>query len=201
VSAIAGRPPQPGTSAHLVAPAQNFGSRPTGQYATVSTTLFINPTMTDWIAWNRFPDLRAVSDSSPGQLFLGAYQPEVDDHFNLTVTNPVGQKLTLAMDQNGVLGAPIGLQSMIFGMASRTPNVVRGDNFGSPSFFDESGGFNSIFSEVGEYKFDFVFQNIGGDAGYPDIYLLVHTVPEPLALELVLAVGVVVFSRRVIGFG
>jgi hypothetical protein len=83
------------------------------------------------------------------------------------------------------VGAPIGLQSVIFGTAAATPDVVRGDNLGSPSFFDEAGGFNSIFTTAGNYRFDFSFQNIGGPAGYPDVYLLAHSVPEPSAMILI----------------
>ena len=197
VSTLASRPPQPGIAAHLVAPAQHFGSQPVGQYATATTTFFINPATTDWLAWNRFPDLRAVSDSSPGSLFLGAFTPEVDDSFNLTVTNPLGQTLTVAMDRNGPVGEPIGLQSMIFGLASAAPDVVRGDNVGSPNFFNESGGFNSIFSVAGNYRFDFAFQNIGGPAHYPDVYLLAYTVPEPHTASLAITAAIcVVFLRQ-----
>jgi hypothetical protein len=195
-NSLASRPPQPGTAAHLVVPAQNFGSRPTGQYATAATTFFVDPTITDWLAWNRFPDRRAVSDLSPGELYLGAYQPEVDDFFNLKITNPVAQSLTVAMDQNGVFGEPTGLQSMIFGQASMAPNVVRGDNVGSPSFFDESGGFNSIFTAAGNYTFEFSFRNIGGDAGYPNVYLLVHTVPETNTFTATLIFVVCCILRR-----
>ena len=187
IAALASRPPQRGIAAHLVAPAQRFGSQPTGEYAAASTTFFVNPAMTKWIAWNRFTDLRAVSDSRPGELFLGAFAPEVDDHFELTITNPAGRFMTVALDQNGVLGAPIGPQSMIFGESSAAPDVVRGDNFGAPSFFDEVGQFNSLFDVSGEYKFDFSFRNIGGDAGYPDVYVLVNTVPEPTSAMMAAA--------------
>jgi hypothetical protein len=176
---LASRPPQPGIAAHLVVPAHSFGFQPVGQYSTASATFFVDPATTDWLAWNRFPDLRAVSNTSPGQLFLGTYTPEVDDYFNLTVTNPLGQKLTVAMDQNGTLGQPMGQQSVIFGTAAAAPDVLRGDNFGTPSFFNEAGAFNSIFTTPGNYRFDFSFQNIGGEANYPDVYLLAHTVPEP----------------------
>jgi hypothetical protein len=139
--------------------------------------LTLDPSQIDWIAWNRFPDLRAVSDLHPGELFLGALQPEVDDHFNLKITNPSGQSLTLAMDRNDGSGNPLGLQSMIRGTPELAPNVIRGNNVGSLNIFDEDGGFNSIFTVAGEYKFDFSFQNIGGDTGYPDVYLLVHSAP------------------------
>jgi hypothetical protein len=176
---LASRPPQPGIAAHLVVPGHSFGFQPVGQYSTASATFFVDPATTDWLAWNRFPDLRAVSNTSPGQLFLGTYTPEVDDYFNLTVTNPLGQKLTVAMDQNGTLGQPMGQQSVIFGTAAAAPDVLRGDNFGTPSFFNEAGAFNSIFTTPGNYRFDFSFQNIGGEANYPDVYLLAHTVPEP----------------------
>jgi hypothetical protein len=180
-ASLAARPLQPGVAAHLVAAAQSYGSPPSSQYATASTTLFVDPAATDWLAWNRFPDLRATSNASPGQLFLGTYRPEVDDYFNLKITNPLGQSMIVAMDQNGVFGAPSGQQSVIFGAAAAAPDVVRGDNLGSPSFFNETGAFNSIFTVAGNYKFDFSFQDIGGDAGYPDVYLLVHAVPEPSA--------------------
>jgi hypothetical protein len=174
---LASRPPQPGTAAHLVAPAQSFGFRPVGQFATASKSLFIDPSQIDWIAWNRFPERRAVSDLYPGELFLGTYQTEVDDHFNLTITNPSGQSLTIAMDQNDGSGNPLGLQSMIRGAPALAPNVIRGNNLQSPTIFDEAGGFNSIFTVPGEYTFSFTFQNIGGDASYPDVYLLLHTAP------------------------
>jgi hypothetical protein len=185
-ASLAARPSQPDLAAHLVVPGQEFGSRPTGQYATASTTLFVDPVATDWLAWNRFPDLRATSNASPGQLFLGTYRPEVDDYFNLKITNPLGQSMTVAMDQNGVLGAPSGQQSVIFGTAAAAPDVVRGDNLGSPSFFNEAGAFNSIFTVAGNYQFDFSFQNIGGPTGYPDVYLLAHTVPESSTMCLVM---------------
>jgi Concanavalin A-like lectin/glucanases superfamily len=189
-AALASRPPQPGIAAHLVVPAHSYGSQPVGQYATATTTFFVDPSKTDWIAWNRFRDLRAVSDSKPGQLLLGTYTPEVDDYFNLTVTNPLGQSMTLAMDQNDAVGAPFGLQSVIYGAAATTPIVARGNNLGTPYLFDESGGFNSIFTTAGNYRFDFSFQNIGGLAGYPDVYLLAHSVPEPSSV--VVAVGAIV---------
>jgi hypothetical protein len=178
-ASLAARPPQPGISAHLVTATHLYGSQPSGQFATVSTSFFVDPAATNWIAWNRFPDLRAVSDSQPGALVLGTYTPEVDDYFNLTITNPSNQKLTVAMDQNGVLGAPTGPQSVVFGAAGAAPTVARGDNLGSPSLFTETGPFNSIFTTAGTYTFDFSFQNIGGLAGYPDMYLLVAAVPEP----------------------
>jgi hypothetical protein len=123
-----------------------------------------------------------VANSTTGQLALGTYVPEVDDHFDLTVTNPVGQQMTVALDRNDGIGAPLGPQSVIFGTASSAPDVVRGDNWSSPSFFDEAGAFNSIFTVAGNYTFDFSFQNIGGDAGYPDIYLLEHTADGPGAI-------------------
>ena len=177
--ALAARPPQPGTTPHLVVAAHDFGSQPQGQFATASTSFFVDPSTTDWIAWNRFPDRRAVSDSRPGELFFGTYQTEVDDYFNLKITNPLGQSLTLAMDQNDAIGNPVGLQSVIFGTAAASPDVARGSNVGTPSIFDEAGGFNSIFTVPGNYKFDFSFQNIGGPAHYPDVYLLTHSIPEP----------------------
>jgi hypothetical protein len=83
----------------------------------------------------------------------------------------------MAMDQNDGIGAPLGLQSMIRGTAAVAPDVIRGDNFHTPSIFDEAGGFNSIFTGPGDYTFTFSFQNIGGEAGYPDVYLLLHAAP------------------------
>src|SRR5438477_396613 len=88
------------------------------------------------------------------------------------------------LDTIKTLAIPMGLQSVVFGAAAPTPDVARGDNFGSPSFFNEAGGFNSIFTTAGNYRFDFSFQNIGGNAGYPDVYLLAHTVPEPSSIVL-----------------
>jgi hypothetical protein len=64
------------------------------------------------------------------------------------------------------------------------------------SFFDESGGFNSIFSVAGNYKFDFSFQNIGGLANYTDVYLLVHSVPGPNAASIVSICAVVLGCWR-----
>jgi hypothetical protein len=192
---LASRPPQPGTTAHLAAPLTLYGFRDTGQFATASTTFFVDPANTDWLAWNRFPDRRSVSDASPGQLFVGTRTPEVDDYFNLKITNPLGQSLTLAMDKNDVVGNPTGLQAMIYGTAAAAPDVVRGNNDATPTYLNEAGGFNSIFTVAGNYQFDFSFQNIGGLAGYPDVYLLVHTIPEPTSIGLialsVLGIGLV----------
>ena len=181
IAQLAARPLQPNLTSHLVAAAQSFGSVPTGQYATASTSFFVDPSRTDWIAWNRYPDLRAASESRPGQLLLGALTPEVDDFFNLTITNPLGQQMTVAMDRNGGFGEPMFQQSVIFGTSAAAPDVARGNNLASPSFLNESGAFNSLFSVAGNYSFNFSFQNIGGDGRYPAVYLLVHTVPEPSA--------------------
>lgn len=197
-STLATRPAQPEITPYLIAEAERFGASGGGEYATASQTIRINPNHVDWIAWNRFADLRAVSDDFPGELLLGTYTPEVDDYFLLTVTNPLGESMTLAMDQNGVLGAPTGQQSVIFGADLAAPVVVRGDNLGSPSFFNETGAFNDLFTVAGDYTFDFSFRDIGGDAGYPDVYLLVHAVPEPsgLALAVCAAMAVLIFARR-----
>src|SRR4051794_35794658 len=53
-AALASRPPQPGTSGHLVVPSQIFGSAPSGEFSTASATFFVDPANTDWLAWNRF---------------------------------------------------------------------------------------------------------------------------------------------------
>jgi hypothetical protein len=197
VSTLAARPPQPGVTARLVTPAHDFGSQPVGQFATASITFFVVPGLNDWIAWNRFPDLRVVNDT--GTRYLGTYTTEVDDFFNLTITNPLGQQLTVSMDQNGSLGEPTGPQSVIYGSASAAPDVVRADNFFAPSTFNEAGAFNSIFTTAGFYKFDFSFRNIGGPAHYPNIYLLTHLVPEPTTLGLMWVAGsaIVVATRRI----
>ncbi|HZZ74161.1 MAG TPA: LamG-like jellyroll fold domain-containing protein [Pirellulales bacterium] len=187
---LASRPPQPGIAAHLVTPAQKYGNQLAGQFATASTTFYLDPANTQWVGWNRFPDLRATADSMPGQLLLGTYTPEVDDYFKLTVTNPLGQSLTLSMDQNDAIGNPTGLQSLIFGDPANDPTVVRGNNLGSPTFFQETGGFNSLFTVAGNYTFDFSFQNIGGSASYPNIYLLAQSVPEPNSATLAGLAGI-----------
>jgi hypothetical protein len=86
---------------------------------------------------------------------------------------------------------------MIFGAAAAAPDVARGNNLGTLSIFNEAGGFNSIFTVAGNYTFDFTFQNIGGDANYPDIYLLAHAVPEPTTIALcTILVVAALYPRR-----
>lgn len=200
VQSLASRPPQPGIAAHLVAQAGDFpGPSP---YSVKSTSFFVDIARTDWIGWNRFPELRSVSDSFPGKLFLGVQRPEVDDYFVLKITNPLGQSLEVSMDQNGSLGAPLGQQALIFGTAHNAPDVVRGDNLSSPSYFDEAGAFNSLFTVSGDYTFTFSFRDIfNSGGGYPDVYLLAHTVPEPStwALALVGATLLMALRQRSVG--
>ncbi len=195
IQTLAAQPPQPGIAAHLVTPGQSFSSAPFGPYAFVSTSLYVDVAKTDWLALNSYPQLRAAFDTMPGKL-LGP--TGIDDYISLTIINPLGHQMTVLMDQNGSLGEPFGPQAMILGTAGQDPTVVRWDNFGTPSFFNESGAFNSLFTVSGTYTFSFVFDNIGGPGSYPDIYLLTHTVPEPSSIGLVAcglsAAGVFLFA-------
>ncbi len=188
-------------TATLVAPATHFGSPGQGEYDVQTVSLFINPAQTEWIAWNRYPDLQMTVPSRPGEFLLGYDTPEVDDHFVLTVTAPDQSQLAVALDRNGVVGDPIGPQAVIYGDAATTPDVVRGNNGGSISIFDESGTHNSIFNAAGIYDFEFSFRDIGGDARYPDVYLLVaDAVPEPSAYAMaglaLVGLGVASWRRK-----
>ncbi len=171
---LAYRPPQPGIVSVLAVPATDFGFQPTGKYDTQQITLNIDPTTIDWLAWNRFPDLRAMELSRGEELLLGTHEIEVDDSFVLTVRNPLGQFLAVELDQNGVMGAPLGPQAVIYGSAAQTPDVLRGDNFQDPNLFNEAGTHNSLFTVAGDYEFTFEFSSIGSLASYPNVWLLMQ---------------------------
>lgn len=178
VNVLAYRPPQPGLQSVLVAAARDFGVVPAGRFHTERMTLDFDPQTTDWLAWNRFPDLRAMAAGQGQKLFLGSHRPEIDDSVVLTIRNPQGISLTVELDQNGALGAPSGPQAVIYGEASKAPDALRGDNFENPNLFNESGTHNSIFTVAGEYEFTFEFSSIlTSNGGFPDVWLVMQRQP------------------------
>jgi hypothetical protein len=151
------------------------------EYHAASLSLFIDPTTTDWIAWNNIPGVTLGRDTRPGEAFLGPGGIGTDDYIALIIVNPDGQTLTVELDQNDARGRWEGPQNVIFGSADVAPDVFRqypsfADPPGKEFFIDEAGSHNDIFTKAGEYEFQFSFRNrFTNSASHPDIYLLVSS--------------------------
>ena len=160
------------------------------EYDFASVSLFIDPAVTNWIAWNNAPEVVVSRASRPGEVFLGPGGFGTDDLISLTVVSPDGGSLTVDLDRNDATGRWSGPQNVIFGSAAAAPDVFRqypsfapvpgpGDTFAGPNtefFIDEAGSHNAIFTTAGTYEFRFSFRNTATkSAGHPDIYLLVDT--------------------------
>lgn len=169
------------TCASWVNPAACTGAGAGPGFANATVDVFVDPAVTDWIAWH---DQTLPTDVG-GQDFVGSYTwIAVDDYLNLTVTNPSGASLTVQMDYNDAFGTSTGPQAVIFGTAADAPNVERWNLSQVHKTFDEPGAFNGLFTSAGNYTFSFSFYNIWTrNYGMPDVYLLVNTadqeIPEP----------------------
>lgn len=175
------------------------GSNP---YDSASTSMFLDPAETLWVAWNSFPDVRITDPNYGDQHFLGNGGFGTDDYFNLTVTNPTGQSLTYRMDYNNFSGISSGQQNVIFGDASDAPDAYR--SFSYVQIFDEGGIYDSIFNVAGDYTFSFIFldHQQGGSAAHDAIWLLAEfndppppVIPEPATACLV-ALGLFGILKR-----
>lgn len=184
-----------------------------GQYDFASVTVFLDPAVTSWVAWNDQASVALIAagcsgfTGGPAGVCLGPGGFGTDDTIRLTVTNPLSAALTLDIDQNTAFGNSFGQQNVIFGTAAASPDVFRrSPPFGSPpsvnTIFNEAGAFNALFTVAGLYRFDFSFQNVhDSGAGHQNIFLLAEvavaqTVPEPASLVL-LGTGLVVVARRI----
>lgn len=201
-----------GLTATLVDTPFSTSSAGIGQYDLASVTVFIDPSVTNWIAWNDTPTVSRTDASFPGQFFLwGGGGFGTDDFIVLTVTNPGGTSLAVNMDLNDAFGAhlvPSNKMNVIFGTAAAAPNALRIDAFGSTAgtrrVFNEAGGHNSVFTTAGNYTFQFSFRNqFGSAAGHSNVYLLVDSnpndesgVPEPATWLGGLAGVSLVWARR-----
>jgi len=156
-------------------------------YLNVSMSTYIDPSITNWIAWHD----RTTPTVVGGVDYVGSYSwIAVDDYFDLTITNPTGTSATLRMDYNDAWALSSGPQAVIFGTAAAAPNVARWGASWSPSsagtaanpkIFDEAGAFNSLFTTAGTYSFSFKSGNTGASyVSYPDMYLLVDEVVVPV---------------------
>lgn len=171
-------------------------------YDSASVTVFLNPALTSWVAWNNTP---TVSFANAGcsafvggsGVCLGPGGFGTDDYIALTVTNPLSASLTLNLDQNTPFGNSFGVQNVIFGTAANAPDAIRiSPSFGQPpnivSIFNEAGPFSALFTVAGNYTFAFSFRdNSSGPSGHQSIYLLSEvadtqpaSVPEPATIAL-----------------
>ena len=160
-------------------------------FATVS--VYIDPAVTQWIAWNDTPSVEQTSPNRPGEYFFGPLGIGTDDFIRLTITNPLSQSQTVDMDQNDGAAHPFGPQNVIFGNAALTPDAYRGVPAASEFFIDEGGAFDSLFTTAGIYEFDFSYRDaFAGGASHGDTYLLVAPVPEPSSYVVCIAALLVI---------
>lgn len=177
-------PALPAIKAVFVVAAKNATGLTQGQsYSSASITATIDPAKTRWVAWNNVSSLALTRPERPGAALLGPGGFGTDDYIDVTVTNPRGEKLTIALDKNDSVGRSSGPQNVIFGTAADAPDVYRqSPSFASPpgevSIFNEGGTHNAIFTVAGEYRFDFSFINgFTATGGHQDVYLLVFASP------------------------
>jgi hypothetical protein len=181
-------------------------SIPGAEYDSASVTLSIDPTITNWIAWNNASSLLIPRVACSGGFCLGPGGFGTDDFIALTVTNPLNTVLTVNLDQNNDFGNSFGFQNVIFGAAADAPDALRTLNpFSTPSeqIFDQAGSHNAIFTIAGDYVFRFSWRNSACcTAGHQATWLLVDTddvspVPLPAALPLfATGLGVVMLLAR-----
>lgn len=163
-----------------------FGFGGGGQYDFASVSLFLNPTLTNWVAWSDSFGAGTPADpyacSDPSGSCIGRHGFGTNDFILLKVTNPGGTSSELIMDWNDSSGDSSGPQMIIFGTALAAPGVRR-YNFPSGPYYliDEAGAFSSsLFTTAGTYKFDFSFRDQHCcEGGHENVYLLVDTTPAP----------------------
>lgn len=172
-----------------------FGYGGGGQYDFASVSLFLNPTLTNWVAWSDSFGAGNPADpyacSDPSGSCIGRHGFGTNDYIQLKVTNPGGTSQELTMDWNDGSGNSSGSQMIIFGTALAAPGVRRYNFPSGPYYYiDEGGAFSSsLFTTAGIYKFDFSFRDYwGSEGGHENVYLLADTnpapVPEPATLLL-----------------
>jgi hypothetical protein len=186
--------------AHFVDAAfPNNSSLGLGQFDSASISIFVDPSLTNWIAWNNTPAVAlgpvtaspvafGSSPCSAGEAYAGmCLRGAMDDEILLTVTNPGGTSQATTYDRNDGFNAPSGAQNVIFGTAQAAPDAFRNSFVAGPSgfyYFDEAGAQNALFTAAGMYTFNFSFRNVFfGGASHSDIYLLVDSNPPPLPVE------------------
>ena len=157
---------------------QTFTATPNSEISFHTVTQPVDLDRTNWIAWNEFATLTAADPSQPNTLLLGKPSIGVNDFLRLTVTNPTGNALTLDIDQNDGGANSFGPQAVIFGQADTAPDVFRFNELNGQSFlFDEGGSHNSIFTDSGNYQFDFSFRNNSGTGAQNGTWLLTDIDP------------------------
>lgn len=103
------------------------------QYDLASVTVFLDPLLTNWVAWNNATSPVIANGSCQGGLCLGSGGFGTDDFIAMTVTNPLGSSLTVNMDQNTAFGNSFGPQNVFFGSVAAAPDAIRtSPSFGSP---------------------------------------------------------------------
>ena len=129
----------------------------------------------------------------------------VNDFIRMTIRNPVGDALTVDIDENDTQAQPFGTQAVLYGSSAMSPNVFRQSPITGQEFIlDEAGSHTAIFTTAGTYDFEFSFRNefLGTiNAQNPDVWILIQessdVVPEPatiLVWSVLVTVGI--FLRR-----
>jgi hypothetical protein len=176
-----------------------FGSGYGGNYLNTSISVYIDPSITNWIAWHDHvaPDFIGTRE------YVGDHDNWLgtDDYFYLTISKSGGATSSrLRMDYNSGMGTASGTQAVIYGSAADAPDVHRSNLYGQHLYLDEAGLFTSFFDAqgAGMYNFNFQFYDgYSGSYGIPDMYLLVDEVAVPLPGAVLLgALGLGVTGLR-----
>lgn len=117
---------------------------------------------TNWVAWNTSPTLTG------GLLGPGSVKPNM----HITIANPSREIDARTFNDNS------GPRAVLYGEAATTPDVVRIEGANTVTY-DESGAFNGVFNQSGNYWFEFYVRDMDGPVFHDELWLLVDVDTDP----------------------